>query len=128
MINLEEIEQIATKITLTLDNPTSVKRQIKQINLAQQQLKIIKREINQAIKEINQDNQGYEQIKMVSLGLNILGNRKIGRLLRHGSKEVMQMRKHANREPYLELRNTIDDLINQGDRLKIQAQQYLLSS
>lgn len=44
-MNTLEIQEIIAKITLTLDNPKSVKLQIKQINLAQKQLRAIKKEI-----------------------------------------------------------------------------------
>ncbi len=37
-MNTLEIQEIIAKITLTLDNPKSVKLQVKQINLAQKQL------------------------------------------------------------------------------------------
>jgi hypothetical protein len=43
MNTLDEIRQIASKITLTLDNPKSVKLQMKQIMLAQKQLRAIKK-------------------------------------------------------------------------------------
>lgn len=54
MDKLQEIQQIAAKITLRLDNPQSVKLQVKQINLAQKQLRAIKKEINAIIRDINQ--------------------------------------------------------------------------
>ncbi|MFM6899459.1 MAG: amidase family protein, partial [Microcystis panniformis] len=43
------------QLSLNLDNPKSVKLQIKQINLAQKQLRAIKKEINGFIRNINQD-------------------------------------------------------------------------
>ncbi len=44
-MNTLEIQEIIAKITLTLDNPKSVKLQVKQINLAQKQLRAIKKEM-----------------------------------------------------------------------------------
>lgn len=39
-MNTLEIQEIIAKITLTLDNPKSVKLQVKQINLAQSKKKL----------------------------------------------------------------------------------------
>jgi hypothetical protein len=46
MFSIEEIEKIAAKMRLTLDNPKSVKLQVKQISLAQKKLRAIKKEVN----------------------------------------------------------------------------------
>ncbi|MGV2391046.1 MAG UNVERIFIED_CONTAM: hypothetical protein LVR29_31380 [Microcystis novacekii LVE1205-3] len=53
-MNTLEIQEIIAKITLTLDNPKSVKLQIKQINLAQKQLRAIKKKLTPKIRNINQ--------------------------------------------------------------------------
>jgi hypothetical protein len=49
-----QIEQLKQQMTLTLNNPKSVKLQVKNISLIQKQLQSIKKEMNLAIREINQ--------------------------------------------------------------------------
>jgi hypothetical protein len=65
---MQEIRQIVNKLTLTLDNPKSVKRQIKQINLAQKQLRAIKKEINELIRNINQDASQAFSVNLLGIG------------------------------------------------------------
>ena len=50
MATLEELQHIVSKLSLTLDNPKSVKLQIKQINLLQKQLRVIKKELSVTIR------------------------------------------------------------------------------
>jgi uncharacterized protein YjbK len=52
---LMQIQDLENQLTLTLGNPASVKLQMKQITLAQKQLKALKKELNLAIKGINQE-------------------------------------------------------------------------
>jgi endonuclease III len=65
---MQEIRQIVNKLTLTLDNPKSVKRQIKQINLAQKKLRAIKKEINELIRNINQDASQAFSVNLLGIG------------------------------------------------------------
>ena len=46
MTDLQQIKQVSAQIYLTLDNPASVRQQLKRINQAQQKLREFKQEIN----------------------------------------------------------------------------------
>ncbi|MBL1211384.1 MAG: hypothetical protein FWJ34_17450, partial [Geminocystis sp. GBBB08] len=61
------INQFRNQLTLTLDNPSSVKGQVKQISLIQKQLKVIKKEINLAVKQINKN--ASQSTHLFSMGL-----------------------------------------------------------
>jgi cell division protein FtsB len=126
MITLEEIQQIASKISLTLDNPKSVKLQVKQITLAQKQLRAIKKELNAAIRHVNQQATQSGADSVVSVGLDIFGKHKWAGRVRAETRRAIEREKKAAREPYLELKDTIDNVILEGDRLKLMAEEYLL--
>jgi cell division protein FtsB len=123
-----EIQQIAEQITLTLDNPKSVKLQVKQITLAQKQLHALKKEINANIRNINQQaSQAYSD-SVLSVGLDIFGKHKwAGRVRAETRREIERDKKEA-RQPYLELKDFIARLILEGDRLKLIAEEYLLKN
>lgn len=72
-----KINTIAQKLILTLDTPTSVKQQVKEITLAQKELRAIKQELNLHIREINQRASQAHPDSMVSLGLDLFGKRKL---------------------------------------------------
>lgn len=127
MISLEEIQQIASKISLTLDNPKSVKLQIKQITLAQKQLRAIKKELNAAIRNVNQQATQSGADSIVSVGLDIFGKHKWAGRVRAETRRAIEREKKSARQPYLELKDAIDNVILEGDRLKLMAEEYLLS-
>lgn len=127
MTTLEEIRQIASKLALTLDNPKSVKLQVKQINLAQKQLRAIKKELNATIRNINQEAAQSSSDSIVSVGLDIFGKRKLAGTFRAETRRAAERDKKAARQPYLEIKEAIDNLILEGDRLKLMAEEYLLS-
>ena len=128
MNTLQEIQQIASKITLKLDNPKSVKLQVKQIRLAQKQLKAIKKEINGLIRNINQRASQSGTDSLMSVGLDIFGKNKLAGRIRAETRRAIEREKKFARQPYLELKEAIDIVILEGDKLKLQAEEYLLTN
>ena len=127
MNKLEEIQQIASQIRLVLDNPQSVKLQVKQIRLAQKQLRAIKKEINVAIRNINQQATQAGADSLVSVGLDVFGKHKWAGRMRAETRRAIEREKKAARQPYMELKEAIDLLILEGDKLKLKAEEYLLN-
>ena len=128
MNRLEEIQQISSQIRLVLDNPQSVKLQVKQIRLAQKQLRAIKKEINVAIRNINQQATQAGADSLVSVGLDIFGKHKWAGRMRAETRRAIERDKKAARQPYMELKEAIDLLILEGDKLKLQAEEFLLTT
>lgn len=127
-MNIQEIQQIESKITLKLDNPKSVKLQIKQVNLVQKQLRIAKKEINSVILTINQNVSQSNADSLVSVGLDIFGKRRWAGTVRSETRRQMEREKRDARQPYLDLKDYIDRLILEGDRLKLIAEEYILNN
>lgn len=121
------INQLRNKLTLTLDNPSSVKLQVKQINLIQKQLKAIKKEVNLAVKQINQEASQSTPDSLISVGLDLFGKRKLAGQLRQSTRRAIQGEKISLRQPYLDLKDYIDLVILEGDKLKLKAEQYLVN-
>lgn len=126
MNKLEEIQQIASQIRLVLDNPQSVKLQVKQIRLAQKQLRAIKKEINVAIRNINQQAIQAGADSLVSVGLDVFGKHKWAGRMRAETRRAIEREKKAARQPYMELKEAIDLLILEGDKLRLKAEEYLI--
>jgi len=127
-MDIQEIKTISNQLILTLDNPKSVKLQIKQINLAQKQLRAIKKEVNSLIKNINQNaSQAYSD-SVVSVGLDLIGKNKWAGRVRAETRRMIERDKKDKRQPYLELKDYVDSLILEGDKLKLQAEEYLLKN
>ena len=127
-MNIQEIQQIANQLTLTLENPKSVKLQIKQISLAQKQLRAIKKEISGLIRNINQDaSQAYSD-SVVSVGLDLFGKNKLAGIVRAETRRMIERNKKDARQPYLEIKDYIDTLLLEGDKLKLKAEEYLLNN
>lgn len=127
MATLAELQHIALKLSLTLDSPKSVKLQIKQINLLQKQLRAIKQELSVTISSINQDAAQSSPDSLVSFGLDVFGKQKWAGRLRAGTRRETEREKKLARQPYLEIKQEIDNLILAGDRLKLRAEEYLIS-
>ena len=129
-MNLQEtqlqIAQLQQQMTLTLDNPPSVKLQVKNITLIQKQLRAIKKELNLAIKEINQQASQALPDSMISLGLDLFGQHKFAGQVRQNTRRVIQSEKIILRQPYMEMKDYIDQVLLEGDKLKLEAAQYLL--
>jgi hypothetical protein len=127
-MDTQEVQKIANQLTLTLDNPKSVKLQIKQINLAQKQLRAIKKEINGLIRNINQDaSQAYSD-SVISVGLDLFGKNKLAGRVRAETRRMIERNKKDARQPYLEIKDQIDSLLLEGDKLKLKAEQYLINN
>ena len=125
-MDIEQIQQIANQITLTLDNPKSVKLQIKQINFAQKQLRAIKKEINGFIRNINQDaSQAYSD-SVISVGLDLFGKNKLAGRVRAETRRMIERNKKDARQPYLEIKEQLESLLLEGDKLK--AEEYLINN
>ena len=127
-MDLQEIQQLGDRIALILDNPKSVKLQIKQINLTQKQLRVFKKEINSVILTINQNASQSNADSLVSVGLDLFGKRRWAGSARAETRRQMEREKRDDRQPYLDLKGYIDRLILEGDRLKLIAEEYLLNN
>jgi len=126
MNKIEEIKQIASQIRLVLDHPQSVKLQKKKIGLAQKQLRAIKKEINAVIRNINQQATQSGNDSLVSFGLDVFGKHKWAGRMRSETIRAVEREKKAARQPYMELKEAIDLLILEGDKLKLKAEEYLI--
>lgn len=129
-MNLQEtqlqIYQLQQQMTLVLDNPPSVKLQVKNINFIQKQLRAIKKEVNLAIKEINQQATQTTPDSIISVGLDLFGKRKLAGQMRQSTRKGIQLEKITGRQPYIDLKDYIDRVILEGDKLKLQAEKDLL--
>ena len=119
-----QIYRLRQQVTLTLDNPKSVKLQVKNINLIQKQLRAIKKEVNLAIKQINQQATQSTPDNMISVGLDLFGKRKLAGHLRQSTRRAIQSDKINTRQPYLEVKDYIDKVILEADKLKLMADEY----
>ncbi|MGB3754856.1 MAG: hypothetical protein WBA07_00590 [Rivularia sp. (in: cyanobacteria)] len=128
-MNLQEtqlqISQLKQQMTLVLDNPKSVKLQVKNITFIQKQLRATKKEINLAIKEINQQATQTTPDNIISVGLDLFGKRKLAGQVRQSTRRAIQSEKITIRQPLMDVKDYIDQAILEGDRLKLQAEQYL---
>lgn len=127
-MDIQEIQEISSQITLLLDNPRSIKLQVKRINLAQKQLRVIKKEINIVIHGINQNAIQSHADSVISVGLDIFGKRKLAGTLRSETRKQIEREKIDARQPYLEIKDWLDRLILEGDRIKLIAEEYILKS
>jgi hypothetical protein len=127
-MDIQEIQQLGNRIALRLDSPKSVKLQVKQINLAQKQLRVFKKEINTVIRTINQNVSQSNADSLVSVGLDIFGKRRWAGTVRAETRRQMEREKRDARQPYLDLKDYIDRLILEGDRLKLIAEEYILNN
>jgi hypothetical protein len=127
-MNIYEIQQLENRIVLALDSPKSVKIQVKQINLSQKQLRVFKKEINTVIRTINQNVSQSNADSLVSVGLDIFGKRRWAGTVRAETRRQMEREKSDARQPYLDLKDYIDRLILEGDRLKLIAEEYILNN
>ena len=127
MTTLEEIQHIALSISLTFNDPQAVKLQVKQITLAQKQLRAIKKEVNATLRIINQQTSQSRADRIFSGGLDIFGERKWAGTVRVATRRAIARERQAAQQPYLELKEAIDSFILEGERLKLMAEEYLLS-
>jgi hypothetical protein len=122
---LMQIQDLENQLTLTLGNPASVKLQMKQITLVQKQLRALKKELNLAIKGINQEATQTGADSIVSVGLDVFGKRKWAGRVRAETRRAIEREKRTSRQPYLEVKDVIDNLLLESDRLKLLGEEYL---
>ena len=128
MANLQQIKQVAAQLHLNLDNPQSVRQQLKRINESQAKLRQFKQETNAKLNELKQPNNGFGLDEAAAIGLHLFGKHRIaGAVRRQGNRvERNQRRQQKNaRQPHIKMNNLIDNYIFEGDRLKTMAQNYL---
>ncbi len=122
----QQISQIDKQLTLTLDNPKSVKLQVKQISLAQKYLRALKKEVNTVIREINQQATQTVTDSVISVGLDVFGKHKWAGRVRAETRRAAEREKKAFRQPYFEIKDLLDKLTLKSDQLKLTAQEYLI--
>lgn len=128
MTNLQQIKQVSAQLHLNLDNPQSVRQQLKQINQAQAKLRQFKQEVNTKLKEMNQSENSFGFDEVAAIGLHIFGEHRIARqVTRRGNQAERQQRRqqHKVKQPHIKMRELIDNYIFEGDRLKTMANNYL---
>ena len=128
MTNLQQIKQVSAQLYLNLDNPQSVRQQLKRINQAQSKLRQLKQQVNQKLKEMNQSVNSFGLDEVAAIGLHIFGEHRIAnQVTRQGNKVERQERKQLQKakQPYIKMRDLIDNYIFEGDRLKTMANNYL---
>ena len=128
MTDLQQIKQVSARIYLTLDNPQSVRQQLKRINEAQQKLREFKQEINSTLKQMQPPQNDFGLDEAAAIGLHIFGKHRLARqVTREGNRAERQQRKQYQRakQPQLKMKELIDKYIFEGDRLKIMAENYL---
>lgn len=109
-----QVYQLSQQIILTLDEPKSVKLQVKNIGLIQKQLKAIKKDVNLAIRQINQQASQSTPDSIVSVGLDLFGKRKWAGQMRQDTRRAIQAEKINFRQPYIEIKDYIDQVILEG--------------
>ena len=128
MANLQQIKQVAAQLHLNLDNPNSVRQQLKRIKGAQAELRKLKQEVNLELKETNQPTNSFGLDEAAAIGLHLFGKHHVARqVTRQGNRAERQQRRQQNnaRQPHIKMRELIDNYIFEADRLKLMAQNYL---
>ncbi len=65
---------------------------------------------------------------VISVGLDLIGKNKWAGRVRAETRRMIERDKKDQSQPYLELKDYIDSLILEGDKLKLQAEEYLLKN
>lgn len=127
MTSLQQIKQVSAQLHLNLDNPQSVRQQLKRINQAQAKLRQLKQEVNHKLKEMKQP-QSFGLDEVAAIGLHIFGeHRAANQVTRQGNRVERQERKQQQKakQPYIKMKELINNYLFEGDRLKIMASNYL---
>ena len=128
MTNLQQIKQVSAQLYLNLDNPQSVRQQLKRINQALSKLRQFKQQVNHKLKEMNQSVDSFGLDEVAAIGLHIFGKHHIAnQVTKQGNRAERQERKQLQKakQPYIKMRDLIDNYIFEGDRLKTMANNYL---
>lgn len=114
-------------VKLSIGSVAEAKATIKDLVQSQKALRQIKKEIDLDIKTIRA---GYAS-RMSTAGagasnvLTIFGQRKAAGSARADAKRKLKAEQDRQIAPYQQVKLTIDDMINQMDRAKIQLQNYI---
>lgn len=130
MTNLQQIKKVSAQLHLNLDNPQSVRQQLKRINQTQQQLRQLKQEVNTKLQTMNQPESSFGIDEAAAIGLHLFGKHHIARQVTvQGNRAERQSRvqKQRAKQPHIRMRELIDNYIFEGDRLKTMANNYLQS-
>ncbi|MEL6927577.1 MAG: hypothetical protein AAFO95_02945 [Cyanobacteria bacterium J06600_6] len=130
MANLQQIKQVSAQLHLNLDNPQSVRQQLKRINEAQAKLRQFKQEVNAKLKELREPESSFGLDEIAAIGLHIFGEHRVANhVTRRGNQaERRQRRQHQKtKQPHIKQRELIDNYIFESDRLKTMAKNYLQS-
>lgn len=128
MANLQQIKQASTQLYLNLDNPQSVRQQLKRINQAQIKLRQLKQEVNAKLQTMNQPQNSFGLDEAAAIGLHIFGKHHLARqVTREGNKVERQQKRQQQRakQPHIKMKNLIDNYLFESDRLKTMANNYL---
>jgi hypothetical protein len=125
-MDTQVIRQISNQMTVTFDDPRSIKLQVKHISLLQKELRLIKKAVNANISAINQNANQSNNDTILSVGLDVFGKRRLAGSIRSETHKQIERQKKDDRQPYLEIKDWIDQLIIEGDRLKLVAEEYIL--
>ena len=128
MTNLRQIKQVSAQLYLNLDNPQSVRQQLKRINQAQSKLRQLKKDVNIKLKELNQPENSFGLDEVAAIGLHIFGEHRVAnQVTRQGNKAERQEKRQQQKakRPYIRMKELIDNYIFEGDRLKTMANNYL---
>ena len=63
---------------------------------------------------------------LVSFGLDVFGNYKWAGRMRAETRRAIEREKKAASQPYMELKEAIDLIILEGDKLKLKAKEYFI--
>ena len=128
MANLQQIKQVSAQLYLNLDNPQSVRQQLKRINQAQSKLRQLKQEVNTKLQEMKQPEASFGLDEAAAIGLHIFGKHRIARqVTRQGNRVERRERKQHQKakQPQIKMRELINNYLFEGDRLKTMANNYL---
>lgn len=94
MANLQQIKKVAARLYLDLDNPDSVRQQLKRIVQAQTELRQLKQEVRAELQQLNRPTNSFGLDEAASIGLHLFGKHRIARAVnRQGNKAELQARK-----------------------------------
>lgn len=128
MASLQQIKQASAQLYLNLDNPQSVRQQLKRINQAQLQLRELKKEVNAKLQDMKQPQNSFGLDEAAAIGLHIFGEHRLARqVTRQGNKVERKEKKQQQKakQPQIKMKALIDNYLFESDRLKTMAKNYL---
>jgi hypothetical protein len=121
---LQEILDIVESISLNFSQPETLNTQIKAIGIAQKKLKVFRKKIVKTIQKINQSASQAIADDAVTVLSDFLGNRKFAGQMRASNRRAIQRSKQATRQPFINLKDTIDATIIKCDEMKLMVEEY----